>query len=241
MLKFEAEVGSVLKDSVSNQCSELAIPPKSKSADQEWENHYGKITEFILEQFCPWISYQNWNHYINIYMNVQSYIKVVAVSVVMLLKLFPWMQKGGGTFPRAHGCSGTPSPLACCPWWHVLLSLCYVWIKSSDVYWQDLRNPQRKSINYLTCSSSGVHSIIIYVRSKNKIKPFYSCSTRESLASNTSSIVESNRRQNPALSPAHGGAGPAFNFRASTDPPSNEAEKLQKPSNCLQASVTSVW
>ncbi|KAG5194349.1 hypothetical protein MJG53_018873 [Ovis ammon polii x Ovis aries] len=64
--------------------------------------------------------------------------------------------------------------------------------------------------------------------------------TRESLASNTSSIVESNRRQNPTWSPAHGGAGPAFSFRASTDPPTNEAEKLQKPSNCLQASVTSV-
>ncbi|KAI5211254.1 Storkhead-Box Protein 2 [Manis pentadactyla] len=64
--------------------------------------------------------------------------------------------------------------------------------------------------------------------------------TRESLASNTSSIVESNRRQNPTLSPVHGGAGPAFNFRASTDPPANDAEKLQKPSNCLQASVTSV-
>ncbi|XP_023420593.2 storkhead-box protein 2 isoform X3 [Cavia porcellus] len=69
---------------------------------------------------------------------------------------------------------------------------------------------------------------------------FNSPRTRESLASNTSSIVESNRRQNPALSPAHGGAGPAFNFRANTDPPTSEAEKLQKPSNCLQASVTSV-
>lgn len=69
---------------------------------------------------------------------------------------------------------------------------------------------------------------------------FNSPRTRESLASNTSSIVESNRRQNPALSPAHGGAGPTFNFRASTDPPTSEAEKLQKPSNCLQASVTSV-
>lgn len=66
-------------------------------------------------------------------------------------------------------------------------------------------------------------------------------STRESLASNTSSIVESNRRQNPALSPAHGGAGPTFNFRATADPPTSDAEKLQKPGNCLQASVTSVW
>ncbi|XP_055970348.1 storkhead-box protein 2 isoform X2 [Sorex fumeus] len=69
---------------------------------------------------------------------------------------------------------------------------------------------------------------------------FNSPRTRESLASNTSSIVESNRRQNPTLSPAHGGGGPAFSFRASTDAPTNEAEKLQKPSNCLQASVTSV-
>lgn len=65
-------------------------------------------------------------------------------------------------------------------------------------------------------------------------------STRESLASNTSSIVESNRRQNPALSPAHGGTGPTFSFRATADPPTSEAEKLQKPANCLQASVTSV-
>ncbi|XP_045735583.1 storkhead-box protein 2 isoform X2 [Mirounga angustirostris] len=69
---------------------------------------------------------------------------------------------------------------------------------------------------------------------------FNSPRTRESLASNTSSIVESNRRQNATLSPVHGGAGPAFNFRASTDPATSEAEKLQKPSNCLQASVTSV-
>ncbi|KAM7168254.1 storkhead-box protein 2 isoform 3-T3 [Macrochelys suwanniensis] len=69
---------------------------------------------------------------------------------------------------------------------------------------------------------------------------FNSPRTRESLASNTSSIVESNRRQNPALSPAHGGAGPMFNFRATADPPTSEAEKLQKPANCLQASVTSV-
>lgn len=88
---------------------------------------------------------------------------------------------------------------------------------------------------------SGAQHIIVYIQSQTKTNPFYSFSTRESLASNTSSIVESNRRQNPALSPAHGGAGPTFNFRASTDPPTSEAEKLQKPSNCLQASVTSVW
>ncbi|KAM8968732.1 storkhead-box protein 2 isoform 2-T2 [Sarcophilus harrisii] len=68
---------------------------------------------------------------------------------------------------------------------------------------------------------------------------FNSPRTRESLASNTSSIVESNRRQNPTLSPAHIGAAPAFSFRTSTDPSANEAEKLPKP-NCLQASVTSV-
>ncbi|XP_029439476.1 storkhead-box protein 2 isoform X1 [Rhinatrema bivittatum] len=70
---------------------------------------------------------------------------------------------------------------------------------------------------------------------------FNSPRTRESLASNTSSIVESNRRQNPALSPVHGGAGPAFSFRATAaNPPPPEAEKLQKPASCLQASVTSV-
>lgn len=102
-------------------------------------------------------------------------------------------------------------------------------------------NQQRKSIN-LRHLLFLWGSICNYLCSKeNKTKPFYSFSTRESLASNTSSIVESNRRQNTTLSPAHGGAGPAFNFRASTEPPTNEAEKLQKPSNCLQASVTSVW
>uniref|UniRef100_A0A5S6L1R4 ATPase inhibitor, mitochondrial n=1 Tax=Xenopus tropicalis TaxID=8364 RepID=A0A5S6L1R4_XENTR len=70
---------------------------------------------------------------------------------------------------------------------------------------------------------------------------FNSPRTRESLASNTSSIVESNRRQNPALSPAHGGAGPTFNFRTSAaETTTTDADKLQKPTNCLQASVTSV-
>ncbi|XP_075716315.1 storkhead-box protein 2 [Rhinoderma darwinii] len=70
---------------------------------------------------------------------------------------------------------------------------------------------------------------------------FNSPRTRESLASNTSSIVESNRRQNPALSPAHAGAGPAFNFRTSAaETTTSDADKLQKPANCLQASVTSV-
>ncbi|XP_078418079.1 storkhead-box protein 2-like isoform X4 [Cetorhinus maximus] len=67
---------------------------------------------------------------------------------------------------------------------------------------------------------------------------FNSPRTRESLASNTSSIVESNRRQNPALSPGHGGTS-AFSFRATTDPAPCEPEKLQKPMKCL-ASVTSV-
>uniref|UniRef100_A0A803VTJ2 Storkhead box 2 n=1 Tax=Ficedula albicollis TaxID=59894 RepID=A0A803VTJ2_FICAL len=70
---------------------------------------------------------------------------------------------------------------------------------------------------------------------------FNSPRTRESLASNTSSIVESNRRQNPALSPAHGGAGPTFNFRATADPPTSEAEKLQKPvANFILKNATDV-
>ncbi|CAL8286318.1 unnamed protein product [Arctogadus glacialis] len=72
---------------------------------------------------------------------------------------------------------------------------------------------------------------------------FNSPRTRESLASNTSSIVESNRRQNPALSPGHMGTpghiGLPFSFRAIPEPPSAQPEKLQKPSNCL-ASITSV-
>lgn len=69
------------------------------------------------------------------------------------------------------------------------------------------------------------------------------CRTRESLASNTSSIVESNRRQNPALSPGHIGTssiGLPFSFRAIPEPPTTQPEKLQKTSNCL-ASITSVW
>ena len=69
------------------------------------------------------------------------------------------------------------------------------------------------------------------------------CRTRESLASNTSSIVESNRRQNPALSPGHIGTssiGLPFSFRAIPEPPTTQPEKLQKSSNCL-ASITSVW
>ena len=67
--------------------------------------------------------------------------------------------------------------------------------------------------------------------------------TRESLASNTSSIVESNRRQNLALSPGHlgitSGNGPPFSFRTIPEPASTQPEKLQKPSACL-ASITSV-
>ncbi|XP_028932899.2 storkhead-box protein 2 [Ornithorhynchus anatinus] len=71
---------------------------------------------------------------------------------------------------------------------------------------------------------------------------FNSPRTRESLASNTSSIVESSRRQNPtSLSPVHAASAPAFPFRASPDAPGqSEADKLQKPTSCLQASVTSV-
>ncbi|KAM9313861.1 storkhead-box protein 2 [Pholidichthys leucotaenia] len=71
---------------------------------------------------------------------------------------------------------------------------------------------------------------------------FNSPRTRESLASNTSSIVESNRRQNPALSPGHigtSGIGLPFSFRAIPEPPNTQPEKLQKSSNCL-ASITSV-
>ncbi|CAJ1052548.1 LOW QUALITY PROTEIN: storkhead-box protein 2-like [Xyrichtys novacula] len=71
---------------------------------------------------------------------------------------------------------------------------------------------------------------------------FNSPRTRESLASNTSSIVESNRRQNPALSPGHigtSGIGLPFSFRAIPEPPATQPEKIQKSSNCL-ASITSV-
>ncbi|XP_069544471.1 LOW QUALITY PROTEIN: storkhead-box protein 2 [Brachyistius frenatus] len=72
---------------------------------------------------------------------------------------------------------------------------------------------------------------------------FNSPRTRESLASNTSSIVESNRRQNLALSPGHlgisTGNGPPFSFRAIPEPSGTQPEKLQKPSACL-ASITSV-
>nr|XP_057942678.1 storkhead-box protein 2 isoform X2 [Doryrhamphus excisus] len=71
---------------------------------------------------------------------------------------------------------------------------------------------------------------------------FNSPRTRESLASNTSSIVESNRRQNPALSPGHigtSGMGLPFSFRAIPEPPASQPDKLQKPSGCL-ASITSV-
>ncbi|XP_040029664.2 storkhead-box protein 2 isoform X1 [Gasterosteus aculeatus] len=72
---------------------------------------------------------------------------------------------------------------------------------------------------------------------------FNSPRTRESLASNTSSIVESNRRQNLALSPGHlgitTGTATPFSFRAIPEPASTQPEKLQKPSACL-ASITSV-
>ncbi|KAM9376495.1 storkhead-box protein 2-like isoform 2-T2 [Pholidichthys leucotaenia] len=72
---------------------------------------------------------------------------------------------------------------------------------------------------------------------------FNSPRTRESLASNTSSIVESNRRQNLALSPGHlgitTGNGPPFSFRAIPEPAGTQPEKIQKPGGCL-ASITSV-
>lgn len=69
------------------------------------------------------------------------------------------------------------------------------------------------------------------------------CRTRESLASNTSSILESNRRQNLALSPGHigitTGNGAPFSFRTIPEPAAAQTEKVQKPNNCL-ASITSV-
>ncbi|KAM6923838.1 storkhead-box protein 2-like [Xenentodon cancila] len=72
---------------------------------------------------------------------------------------------------------------------------------------------------------------------------FNSPRTRESLASNTSSIVESARRQNLALSPGHrgitSGSGPPFSFHSVSEPAGSQTEKLQKPSTCL-ASITSV-
>ncbi|KAF7227900.1 storkhead-box protein 2 [Nothobranchius furzeri] len=72
---------------------------------------------------------------------------------------------------------------------------------------------------------------------------FNSPRTRESLASNTSSIVERNRRQNMALSPGHlnisSGSVPSFSFHAVSEPTSTQTEKIQKPNTCL-ASITSV-
>ncbi|XP_030621884.1 storkhead-box protein 2 [Chanos chanos] len=64
---------------------------------------------------------------------------------------------------------------------------------------------------------------------------FNSPRTRESLASNTSSNVENNRRQNMALSPGHLGTKrppPPYNFRTIREPPTTRTEK--------QASITSV-
>lgn len=109
-------------------------------------------------------------------------------------------------------------------------SLMWHYIQTQETYYKTLCSP------FLSSRKIYRHVIdeCVYIF-------LFHSSTRESLASNTSSIVESNRRQNPALSPAHGGAGPTFSFRATADPPTSEAEKLQKPGNCLQASVTSVW
>ncbi|XP_028815395.1 storkhead-box protein 2 isoform X2 [Denticeps clupeoides] len=68
---------------------------------------------------------------------------------------------------------------------------------------------------------------------------FNSPRTRESLASNTSSNVESNRRQNLALSPGHIGSHnpPPYPFRNLPEPHNTRPERLQK--KCL-ASITSV-
>ncbi|KAL2077667.1 hypothetical protein ACEWY4_027171 [Coilia grayii] len=64
---------------------------------------------------------------------------------------------------------------------------------------------------------------------------FNSPRTRESLASNTSSNVESNRRQNLTLSPRHsGGNPPPYPYRHPPDAPNTRTERTQK------ASITSV-
>ncbi|XP_041931298.1 storkhead-box protein 2 isoform X2 [Alosa sapidissima] len=64
---------------------------------------------------------------------------------------------------------------------------------------------------------------------------FNSPRTRESLASNTSSNVESNRRQNLALSPRHtSGNPPPYPYRHPPDAPNTRTERTQK------ASITSV-
>lgn len=44
----------------------------------------------------------------------------------------------------------------------------HVLIISGDVYGFDIVNQQRKSINYIICSSSGAQYIIIYIQSKTK-------------------------------------------------------------------------
>ncbi|XP_055488018.1 storkhead-box protein 2-like isoform X5 [Leucoraja erinacea] len=67
---------------------------------------------------------------------------------------------------------------------------------------------------------------------------FNSPRTRESLASNTSSLLDSSKHQNPSLSPGRGGAA-EFTFRATADTVTSKAETLQKPAKCL-ASITSV-
>lgn len=70
------------------------------------------------------------------------------------------------------------------------------------------------------------------------IFPYLGHSTRESLASNTSSNVDNNRRQNMALSPRHMGGKrppPPYHvpaFRPIPEPPATRPEK--------QASITSV-
>ncbi|KAK3572825.1 hypothetical protein QTP86_007825 [Hemibagrus guttatus] len=107
--------------------------------------------------------------------------------------------------------------------------------------------PMKYVKEVLTCGSlshtAEAQSRALLVSSERRNVPLIiSSRTRESLASNTSSIVESNRRQNPALSPGHMGSsliGAPFSFRSVAEAPSTQAEKLQKPNNCL-ASITSV-
>ncbi|XP_021439198.2 storkhead-box protein 2 isoform X2 [Oncorhynchus mykiss] len=112
---------------------------------------------------------------------------------------------------------------------------------------RNLTFPNPKESDHNNQSQQSAHSARLDSMDSSSVtvdSGFNSPRTRESLASNTSSIVESNRRQNLALSPGHlgiaTGNGPPFTFRTIPEPPpTTQPEKLQKPSNCL-ASITSV-
>ncbi|XP_045574227.1 storkhead-box protein 2-like isoform X2 [Salmo salar] len=111
---------------------------------------------------------------------------------------------------------------------------------------RNLTFPNPKESDHNNQSQQSAHSARLDSMDSNSVtvdSGFNSPRTRESLASNTSSIVESNRRQNLALSPGHlgiaTGNGPPFTFQTIPEPLTTQPEKLQKPSNCL-ASITSV-